>query len=114
MSTRIQRRLLLILVAVSIAGLLSMHGLDPVVATLDPPTAAGHTADMNTESNHHGVLGLCLFIAVAAGLASARLNLSRTAASPSRLTHRVPSSEGPSVEAKRGPPLFYRLCVLRL
>jgi len=35
MWTRRRRRLMLFLVAVSVGGILSMHGIDPVVASVD-------------------------------------------------------------------------------
>lgn len=104
----------LLLVAVAIAGLLSMHGLDPVVATIDAPTHPSHTSDADAEVDHHGAIGICLFIAVAAGLVLARLNLRRGAARSPLAARRTLLLAGPRAEVQSGPSLFRRWCVLRL
>lgn len=114
MSTIARRRLLIALAAASIAGLLTMHGLDPVVASIDAPTHASEMSDAEAGLDHHGVIVLCLFITVAAGLALARLDLFRIAATRPLSVRSGRLMAGPTTEIRYGPPLFCRLCVLRL
>ncbi|CAN5869148.1 hypothetical protein BH23ACT4_BH23ACT4_16310 [soil metagenome] len=114
MSTIARRRLLLTLAAVSIAGLLAMHVLDPVVASIHAPTHVSEMPNADAGLDHHGVIGLCLFMTVAAGLALARFDLTRVAATRPLPGRRARLSAGSKAEIRSGPPLFYRLCVLRL
>jgi hypothetical protein len=61
------QRFMLSLAALAIAGLLSMHGFDPVVTVLDSPHV-DHPSSSNAERVHHDIVGICLFIAATTGL----------------------------------------------
>jgi len=113
MSNSQSRSLLLVLPALSIVGLLSMHGLDPVIATIDAPRAS-HSAEAGSEHSIHDVLGICLFIALGAGLALAGLDRGRREARSPRSLGRTLQLERDKAEGGPGPPRVHRLCVLRL
>lgn len=104
--------MLLVLTGVSVAGLLSMHGLDPVMANLAQPAHASHSQPAALDS--HGAIGLCVFVAALTGvaLAAARrlVSSTRPASSPFRTTVFATMP----VPRASGPPLLHRLCVLRL
>lgn len=101
----------MLLAAISIAGLLSMHGLDPAVATVDQVHST-HAAGTDTGINHDAI-GLCVFVAAVAtiGLASIRRLQHSTRTAYSFLRRRPLIRTGPP--APSGQPLLYRLCVLR-
>lgn len=113
MLPRSHRRVMLFLAAVSVLGVLSMHGFDPVVATVDQ-THSSHSSDTETGVDDHGAIGLCVFVFAVAtfGLAAIRrLPSAETVANlvywPGQFTRAQPVTTS-------GPPLLYRLCVLRL
>jgi hypothetical protein len=99
--------MLLILTGVSIAGLLSMHGLQLVVTTIDQ-THASHAQ----PADHHGAIGLCVFVVALTGMGMA-LSKANTTARPARHPHRPASMTPTVVPRTSGPPLLHRLCVLR-
>jgi hypothetical protein len=102
----------LLLVAVAVAGLLSMHGFDPVVVSLDHTEHTNHSQP-GAGLEDHSVIGLCVFVvAVALGLASIRQLQGSTIAGFSAHPPRQLARLGPL--ATFGPPLLHKLCVLRL
>lgn len=113
MSTRNHRRVVLLFAAVSVAGLLSMHGFDPVVATVDQ-THSSHSSHTETGVDTHGVIGLCGFVAAVAifGLATIRRLQSTEAVAGFVYWHG--QITGTQRVTTSGRPLLYRLCVLRL
>jgi hypothetical protein len=103
----------LLLVSVAVAGLLSMHGFDPAVVTLNHTEHTSHPQP-GAGPEDHSVIGLCVFVVAVAtmGLASIRrlqasTNTAFSAHPPRQLTRIDPP-------ATSGPPLLHRLCVLRL
>ena len=113
MLSRTRRRVLLVLAAVSIAGLLSMHGFDPVVTTVDQ-SHSSHSTEAGTGPTDHAAIGLCVFVVavVSLGLASIRRLQGLTRGDPS--VHRPRPSVQIWPRTASGPPLLHRLCVLRL
>lgn len=107
------RQLLLPLVALAIAGLLSMHGLDPVVATLEDPSYTGHGSDGELVVDVHGVAGLCLFIAATAALALARRNMRLGKIEASSISSPIRFADFSVMGIGSGPPPSNRLRVLR-
>lgn len=67
MLTQNRRSVMLFLAAVSVVGVLSMHGLDPVVASVDQ-SHSGHESDTETGVHDHAAIGLCVFVAAVATL----------------------------------------------
>lgn len=112
MSTQ-SRRLMLFLAAVSVVGILSMHGFDPVVATVDQDHGS-HTSNTETGDDAHAAIGLCVFVAAVATLGLALVKRLQHPASPANFGYpprRFLRSQRPTVS---GPSLLHRLCVLRL
>jgi hypothetical protein len=113
MSPRIRRRVMLFLAAVSVAGVLSMHGFDPVVATVDQ-THSSHSSDTETGVDDHGAIGLCVFVVAVATLGLASIRRRQSAETLANLVY-LPRQFTPTQPIMTsGPPLLYRLCVLRL
>jgi len=110
MSTRSRRRVMLFLAAVSVAGLLSMHGFDPVVATVDH---SSHSSDAETGVDHYGAIGLCVFVVAVATLGLALIKRLQSAESLSNLVYRPGQFTRTQPLTTSGPRLLYRLCVLR-
>lgn len=104
---------MLLVAAVSVFGVLSMHGLDPAVATVDL-THSSHTSDSETGVDDHVAIGLCVFVAAVAtlGLAAIRRFQSREVLANFVYRHGQLARSQPLTRS--GPPLLYRLCVLRL
>ena len=112
MSTQ-SRRLMVFLAAVSVVEILSMHGFDPVVATVDQHHDS-HAPDTETGGDAHAATGLCVFVAAVATLGLAVVKRLQHPASPANFGHpprRLLRSQTPTLS---GPPLLHRLCVLRL
>lgn len=63
------------LVAVAIAGLLIMHGVD--VATLRMTDADQPASQHDDQSESHGALGVCVFVASIAGIGLAAVAVRR-------------------------------------
>ncbi len=105
------RRLMFFLAAVSVVGVLSMHGLDPVVATVDQ-SHSDHGSDSETGVDAHGAIGLCVFVAAVAtlGLATSPRRVETLAS----IAYRLGRFTRSQTSMRSGPPLPYRLCVLRL
>lgn len=103
----------LLLVAVAVAGLLSMHGFDPVVVSVDHSAHTSHSPP-GAGLEDHSAIGLCVFVVAVAtlGLASIRQLHGSTIAAFSAHPPRQLTQCGPV--ATSGPPLLHRLCVLRL
>jgi hypothetical protein len=103
----------LLLVGVAVAGLLSMHGFDPVVVSLDHTAHTSHSQP-GAGFDDHSVIGLCVFVVAVAtlGLASIRRLQGSKIAAFSAYPPRQLTRTGPL--ATSGPPLLHRLCVLRL
>lgn len=107
------RRLMFFLAAVSVVGILSMHGFDPVVATADQHHGS-RASGIETGGVAHAALGLCVFVAAVAALGLALVKQPQHPASPANLGYpprRFLRSQAPTLS---GPRLPYRLCVLRL
>jgi hypothetical protein len=104
---------MLFLAAVSVAGLLSMHGFDPVVATVDQ-THSSHSSDAETGVDHHGAIGLCIFVVAVATLGMASIRLRQGAEAVANLVYRPRQFTPTQPIMTSGPPLLSRLCVLRL
>lgn len=113
MLNRSRRRVMLFLAAVSVAGLLSMHGFDPVVATVDQ-THSSHSSDTETGVDAHGAIGLCVFVVAVATLGMATIRRLQGAENVSNLVYRPRYFTGTQPVITPGPPLLSRLCVLRL
>lgn len=103
---------MLLLAAMSVAGLLSMHGLNPVVATVDQ-SHAGH-APTEAGVADHGAIGLCIFVAAVAALGLAAIRRLQATEALANLVHRPGRFTFTQPGMTSGPPLLYRLCVLRL
>lgn len=112
MSTR-SRRVMLFLATVSVAGVLSMHGFDPVVATVDQ-THSSHASDTETGVDDHGAIGLCVFVAAVSTLGMASFRRRQSAEVDANLVYRPGQLTRTQPLMTSGPPLLYRLCVLRL
>lgn len=113
MPTRTPRRVMLFLAAVSVAGLLSMHGFDPVVATVDQAHSS-HTSDTETGIDAHGAIGLCVFVVAGATLGIASIRRRQSADTVANLVYRPGQFTPTQPIMTSGPPLLLRLCVLRL
>jgi len=113
MLARSHRRVLFLLAVVSVVGLLSMHGFDPVVTAVDR-APAGHSTDSQAGPEGHAVIGLCVFVGAFATLGLALLGGSRhsTSDTPRFLQLRSSVRTGPASTSR--PPLLHRLCVLRV
>ncbi len=103
----------LLLVSVAVAGLLSMHGFDPLLATVHE-THATHIADTEAGLNDHGPVGLCVFVAAVAGLALVTVRRLQGSTRGGSSTYRFRRIIRPDPVAASGPLLLHRLCVLRL
>jgi hypothetical protein len=105
--------MMLLVAAVSVFGLLSMHGLDPAVATVDQ-THTSHASDSETGVDDHVAIGLCVFVAAVAtfGLAAIRRLQSREV--PTNFVYRHGQFTRTQPLITSGPRLLHRLCVLRL
>lgn len=102
----------LYLVTAAIAGLLSMHGLDGVVASFVEPSHSSHGPTGDTSG--YETLGICVFVAAIAGLGIAAVGLPRRAATTTRYGRtdgRYFLRARPSVS---GVSRLVHLCVLRL
>ncbi len=108
-----RHRVMLLLAAVSVAGLLSMHGLDPVVATVDQAHSA-HSADTEAGLNGHGAIGLCVFVAAVTTLCLSSLKRLQSVQSLANLVYLPPQLTPTQPAMTSGPPLPFKLCVLRL
>jgi hypothetical protein len=104
---------MLFLAAVSVAGLLSMHGFDPVVATVDQAHSS-HAADTETGIDDHGAIGLCVFVAAVATLGLAAIKRLQGKETLTSLVYRPRQFTPTQPIMTSGPPLLFRLCVLRL
>ena len=113
MWTRSHRRLMLLVAAVSVVGVLSMHGLDPAVATVDQ-THSSHAADTETGVNDHAAIGLCVFVAAVATLGLAAVKRLQSREALANLVYWLGQFIRTQPLMTSGPPLPYRLCVLRL
>ncbi len=111
MLTGSRRRVMLFLAAASVAGLLSMHGFDPVVATVDH---SSHASDAETGVDHHGAIGLCVFVVAVATLGMASIRRLQSAETVANLVYRPRQFTPTQRIMTSGPPLLSRLCVLRL
>jgi hypothetical protein len=109
---RTRHRMLLVFAGVAVAGLLSMHGLDSVVADLDRPTHASHSQP--ADPDHHSVISLCVFVVALTGLGLAVVRRIAAATRPARAPYRTAFSAPTPTPRASGPPLLHRLCVLRL
>ena len=107
-----RRRLFLVIAAVSIAGLLLMHGGDPVMATVDGAHTT-HSSDTGPSMTDHGALGLCVFVAAVAGLGLAWISRGPASATNGSRIHQPKSLARTFLVAASGPSLLHRLCVLR-
>lgn len=99
-------------VAVAIAGMLSMHGLEGAVVSAPEQSHAMHGAI--GSSADHGALGLCLFVAAIAGLGIAVLGRStggREYGRPCDAHRTIPSG---SARCIAGRSRLTRLGVLRV
>lgn len=108
-----QSRRLILLAAVSVVGILSIHGFDPVVATVDQHHGS-HAPNTETGGDAHPAIGLCVFVATVATLGMALVERLQHPASPANFGYpprRLLRSRAPTLS---GPPLLRRLCVLRL
>jgi len=113
MWTRSHCRLMLLVAAVSVVGVLSMHGLDPAVTTVDQ-THSSHAADTETGVNDHAAIGLCVFVAAVATLGLAAVKRLQRRGVLANLVYRHGQFTRTQPQTTSGPPLPYRLCVLRL
>jgi hypothetical protein len=113
MLTRTRRSVMLLLVAVSVVGVLAMHGLDPVVATVDQ-THSSHSSDTDSGVDDHAAIGLCVFVAAVATLGLAAIKRHQSAETLANLAYRPGQFTRTQPVATSGPPLLYRLCVLRI
>ncbi|HEU4319177.1 MAG TPA: hypothetical protein VFS66_03765 [Acidimicrobiia bacterium] len=112
MSTQ-SRRLMLFLAAVSMVGVLSMHGFDPVVATVDQHHGS-HASNTETGADAHAAIGLCVFVASVGTLGLALVKRLQNPAGPANFDYpprRFLRSQTPTMS---GPPLLHGLCALRL
>lgn len=105
--------MMLFVAAVSVVGVLSMHGLDPVVATVDQ-THSSPSSDTETGVDAHGAIGLCVFVAAVATLGLAVIKRLQSSESLANLVYRPEKFTGTQPVTTSGPPLLDRLCVLRL
>lgn len=116
METRKYRSLVPVswLAAVAIAGLVSMHGLDPTLLQTDPEASHGVHDFHTAEQRVHAAVGLCVFtIAASLGLAVASSTTMRWR--PRILPTRYTGTEAnPSVVAPDARQRLADLCVLRL
>lgn len=100
----------LLLVTVTVAGLLSMHGLDGAATSLAQPDHSGHG---HPGAGGHELLGLCVFVAVAS-LGVAAFGLPRRTQTRARFARNVgPTLIQPSLSVS-GRSRLVHLCVLRL
>jgi hypothetical protein len=101
-----------ITVLISVAGLLSIHGLDGATATITDQAHSTH--GQARDSTPHGVLGICVFVVAMAGLgvAAARAPRQRLIVAVSPRTSAL-SLDGTSTIAD-GRSRLAQLCVLRL
>jgi hypothetical protein len=114
MSKPIRRRMWMALAVLSVAGLLSMHGLDTVIASVDH-SHAGHSSGADADPDRHGIIGLCLFVTTMTGIAVAIGAGLRRLKCPAHFADRIDNFLSPvRGRGGSGPPLRYRLCVLRL
>lgn len=113
MLARSHRRVLFLLAVVSVVGLLSMHGFDPVVTAVDH-APAGHSADSQTGPDGHAVIGLCVFVGAFATLGLALLRGHRRSTSGTSLFLQLRSLARTGPAPAPQPPLLHSLCVLRL
>jgi hypothetical protein len=105
--------MMLFVAAVSVIGVLSMHGLDPALATVDQ-THSSHTSDTETGVDAHGAIGLCVFVAAVATLGLAAIKWLQNTEPLANLVYRHGQFSRTQPLMTSGPPLLYRLCVLRL
>lgn len=104
---------MLLVAAVSVFGVLSMHGLDPAVATVDQ-THFSHVSDSETGVDDHAAIGLCVFVAAVATLGLAVMRRLQTREVLVNFIYRHGQFARTQPLITSGPPLLYRLCVLRL
>jgi hypothetical protein len=102
----------LLLVSVAVAGLMSMHGFDPAVVSLDHTEHTSHSQPGAGLEDR--VIGLCVFVVAVAtlGLTLIRRLQGSKVAAISAHTPRQATRTGHL--ATYGPPILHRLCVLRL
>lgn len=107
-----RHRVMLFLAGLSVAGILSMHGLDPVVATVDQ----GHASHAQAEARvaDHGAAGLCIFVAAVAAVGLAAIKRLHSTEALAKLVWRPGQFTFTHPVMTSGPPLLHRLCVLRL
>lgn len=103
---------MLFLAAVSVVGLLSMHGLDPVVATVDQSNTGHAQAEAGVAD--HGAVGLCIFVAAVATLGLAAIRRLQSTEALAKLLYRPGHFTFTQPVITSGPSLLHRLCVLRL
>lgn len=109
----LSRRMMLFVAAVSVVGVLSMHGLDPAVATVDQ-THSSDASHTETGADDHAMIGLCVFVAAVATFGMAVIKRLQRAETVANLVYRPGQCNGAQPVTTAGPPLLYRLCVLRL
>ncbi len=102
----------LLLAAVAVAGLLSMHGLDGVIGSLSEQAQSAHgpTGDRGEDD----ALRFCVFVAAIAGLGLAAAGLTRRSGPTARFAPSDGFTPTVSVPAVRGRSRLLRLCVLRI
>jgi hypothetical protein len=105
--------MMLLVAAVSVVGVLSMHGLDPAVATVDQMHSS-HAPDSETGVSDHAAIGLCVFVAVVATLGLAAVKRIQNREALASLVYRQGQFTRTQPLMASGPPLLHRLCVLRL
>jgi len=105
--------MMLFVAAVSVVGVLSMHGLDPAFPTVEQ-THASHTSDTETGVDAHGAIGLCVFVAAVATLGLGAIKWLQNTETLANLVYRHGQFTRTQPPMTSGPPLLYRLCVLRL
>ena len=106
-------RMMIFVAAVSVVGVLSMHGLDPAWATVDQ-THSSHTSDTETGVGAYGPIGLCVFVAAVATLGLAAIKWLQNTETLANLVYRPGPFTRTQPVMTSGPPNLYRLCVLRL
>lgn len=105
--------MMLFVAAVSVVGALSMHGLDPAVATVDQ-THSSHASDTETGVDDHATIGLCVFAAAVATFGLAAIKRRQSSESLANLVYQPGQFTRTQPVTTSGPPLLDRLCVLRL
>ena len=75
---------------------------------------SGHASDTETGVVAHAAIGLCVFVAAVATLGLASIKRLHSAESLTNLVYRQWQFTRTQPLMTSGPPLLYRLCVLRL